>query len=104
VTLGSSLRPVKAGFGPSDAFSVVEWLAKISSRHIDRAFEVLAAVLTNPRVDPWSYMTQREPIRAVLKEDLPKGTTDTIAQVYEVIGFLSSIGESSYLIRSSGTE
>jgi hypothetical protein len=60
----------------------------------------------NPRVDQWAYMTQREPIRAVLSEGLSHGTQDTIAKVHELVGFLSSINETSCidLIRSSAAE
>jgi hypothetical protein len=91
------LRMLKAGFVPTDAFSVVKWLQKIASRHVDRAVEVLAALLRHPRVDQWAYMTQREPIRAVLNEGLAKGTAKTVACVHEAVSFLASIGETSYL-------
>jgi hypothetical protein len=35
------LRMLAAGFVPTDAYSVVEWLEKIAPRHIDRAVEVM---------------------------------------------------------------
>jgi hypothetical protein len=90
-------RMLKAGFVPNDAFNVVEWLHKIAPRHVDRAVEVLSALLRNPRVDQWAYMTQREPIRSVLGEGLARGTAKTVERVHELVSFLSSIGESSYL-------
>jgi hypothetical protein len=100
------LRMLETGFVPTDAFSVVEWTQKIVSRHIDRAVEVLAALLSHPRVDRWAYMTQREPIRAVLIEGLAKGTPRTIARAHELISILASIGEASYLdlVRPSAAE
>jgi len=97
---------LQAGFVPTDAFSVVDWLAKIAPRNVDRAVEILSALLRNPHVDQWAYMTQREPIRAVLSEGLLRGTQDTIAKVHELIGFLSSINETGYidLIRQPAAE
>jgi hypothetical protein len=86
-----------AGFVPTDAYSVVEWLEKIAPRHIDRAVEVMQALLRSPRIDRWAYMTERKPIRAVLGEGLARGTAETINRANEIIGFLASIGETSYL-------
>jgi hypothetical protein len=97
---------LQAGFAPTDAFSVVDWLAKIAPRNVDRAVEILSALLRNPHIDQWAYMTQREPIRTVLAEGLARGTQDTIAKVHELIGFLSSINETGYidLIRPPAAE
>ena len=97
---------LQAGFVPTDAFSVVDWLARIAPRNVDRAVEILSALLRNPRVDQWAYMTQHEPISTVLAEGLAHGTQDTIAKVHELIGFLSSINETGYidLIRPSAAE
>jgi hypothetical protein len=91
------LSMLKSGFAPSDAFSVVEWLRNIAPRHVDRAVEVMAALLRHPRVDQWAYMTQREPIRVVLSEGLARGTPATIKRVEGIIGVLSTLGETSYL-------
>jgi hypothetical protein len=57
-------------------------------------------------VDQWAYMTQREPIRVVLGEGLARGTPETIQRVHEIVGFLSTLGETSYLdlIRASAAE
>jgi hypothetical protein len=94
---------MNAGFVPTDAFSVVARLQKISSRHADQAVAVLQALLTNPLVDRWAYMTQREPIRDVLSAGLTGGTPETVARAKELISFLSTIGETSYieLVRNS---
>jgi len=91
------LRMLAAGFVPTDAYGVVEWLKKIAPRHVDRAVEVMQALLRSSRIDRWAYMTEREPIRAVLSEGLERGAAETIQRVNETIGFLSSIGETSYL-------
>ena len=60
------IRMLRAGFAPTDAYSVVEWLGKVAPRHVDRAAEALALLLRDPHVDQWAYMTHRDPIRVVL--------------------------------------
>jgi hypothetical protein len=91
------LRMLEAGFAPNDAFSIVEWLQQITSRHLDRAVEVLTALVRHPRVSPWAYVTQREPIRAVLSAGLAEGAPQTVERVHELVSFLSTVGETSYL-------
>jgi hypothetical protein len=91
------LEMLRAGFVPTDAFNVVDWLAKIAPPNVDRAVEILSALLRNPRVDQWTYMTQQEPIRTVLAEGLAHGIQETISKVHELIGFLSSINETGYI-------
>jgi hypothetical protein len=88
---------LRAGFAPSDAYSVVEWLGEVAQRHVDRAAEVLALLLRHPDVDQWAYMTHRDPIRIVLLEGLTKGADETVRRVQDTISYLSSIGETSYL-------
>lgn len=61
---------LQAGFMPADAYSVVDWLAKIASRNVDLVVGILSALLRNPLVDQCAYMTQREPIRTVLAKAL----------------------------------
>ena len=100
------LSMLKSGFAPTDAFSVVEWLGNIAPRYVDRAVEVMAALLRHPRVDQWAYITQREPIRLVLGEGLARGTPATVQRVQEIIGFLSTLGDTNYLdlVRASVAE
>jgi hypothetical protein len=88
---------LQADFLPTDVFSVVDWLAKIASRNVDRAVEILSGLLWNPRIDQWTYMTQQEPIRTVLAGGLAHGTQETVSKVHELIGFLSSINETGYI-------
>jgi hypothetical protein len=57
---------------------------------------VLAALLPNPHVKRYEYLTQTGPLRALLQEGR-KGTVGTIRRVEEVVSFLASIGETSYL-------
>jgi hypothetical protein len=100
------LAMLQAGFVPTDAFSVVDWLAKIAPRNVNRAVEILSALLRNPRVDQWAYMTQREPIRAILSEGISHGNEQTNTKVHDLVSYLASINETSYLdlIRPSATD
>jgi hypothetical protein len=91
------LDVMQAGFSPTDAFNVVTRLEKIAVRYPDQAVAVLQALLTNPRVDRWAYMTQREPIRDVLSAGLTRGTAETAIRATGLISFLSTIGETSYI-------
>jgi hypothetical protein len=72
---------LQAGFAPTDAFSIVDWLAEIAPRNVDHAVEILSALLQSRYIDQWGYMTQREPIRSVLTEGLARGTQNTIGKV-----------------------
>jgi hypothetical protein len=100
------LALLQARFIPTDAFHVVDWLANIASRSVDDAVEILSALLRHPLLDQWIYITQREPIRAVLSEGLSHGTEETVARIQGLISYLSSIGETSYLdlLRPSAAE
>ena len=88
---------MSAGFAPADAFSVVERLNKMSENHPDRALTVLSALLRHPRIDRWAYATQRDAIRAILSAGINSGRPETCAIAEELIGFLSTIGETSYI-------
>ncbi len=91
------IQMLNGGFIPSQAYSVIEWLSKVSPRHRDRAVEVLGALLHDQRVDRWDYITQRDAIRNILSEGLASGITETIDRVRELVSFLATIGETSFL-------
>jgi hypothetical protein len=103
---GQLLAMLKAGFAPSEAYAVVGWIEKAVPQNVDRAIELLAALLTHPNIDHWAYASQRESIRAVLSQGLDAGSQQTIARAQDLIGFLSSVGETSYLdlIRPTAAE
>ena len=85
----------RSGFAPSSAYSVVDWLAKISASHADRAVEVLEALVTNPGTD--RYMGQEQSIRTILVAGQTRGAPATIERVGEVVSYLASIGQTGYL-------
>ena len=85
----------RSGFAPSSAYSVVDWLAKISVSHADRAVEVLEALVTNPGTE--RYMGQEQSIREILVAGQTLGTPATIERVGEVVSYLASLGQTGYL-------
>lgn len=89
------LRMTRSGFSPSITHNVVEWLAKVSETHVDRAVEVLEALVTSPGVD--RYMGKEQSIRTILTGGHTRGTSTTIGRVGEVVSFLASIGQTFYL-------
>jgi hypothetical protein len=86
-----------AGLAPSSGYAVVDWLGKITAGYPDKSVEVLGALLTSPRVDHWTYTTHRDSIRLVLKTGLTQGLPPTAERAKELVSFLATIGESSYL-------
>jgi hypothetical protein len=88
---------LKAGFVPTDVFSVVDRLHKMLANHADQAVAVLSALLKSPPVERAAYVTQREFIRAILKAGLESVAAETRKLAEELIGFLSTIGETSYI-------
>ena len=91
------LRMVNGGFAPKSGYTITGWLGKIATAHPDRCVEVLNALLTSPKLDRWTYVAYRDSIELVLKTGLTLGTPATVERDKELISFLSTIGESSYL-------
>jgi hypothetical protein len=87
----------EAGFAPSEPYSVIDRLSRISARLPDRAAEVFAALIKNPRFDQWVYMTHSAGVRAILENGIATGSPVTLWHVAEAINYLSAMGDSSYL-------
>ena len=87
----------EAGFAPTDSYNVIDRLSKVSARLPDRAAEVLAALVKNPRFDRRVYMAQSPDIRTILENGRTKGSPATGLFVTETINYLAAMGDSSYL-------
>ncbi len=85
------------GLVPSNGYHTVEWLAKISARHVDRAVEVLFGLVQHAEKMRWIYMTDRAPIRSILREGRDRGNAETARRVSHIVSHLASFGEVSYL-------
>ena len=91
------IKMLRSGFAPTHAYDVVQWLAKACDTDVDRATEVLEALLTNPNIDQWVYVGQDQSIRAILTAGRARGKPVTIKRVEEIVSFLASIGQPGYL-------
>jgi len=54
------------GFAPTQPYSVMERLQKLSPSFPDRAAQVLSALVKNRRFNKWVYMTQAAGVRLIL--------------------------------------
>jgi hypothetical protein len=88
---------LQCGFAPGSLFSVIDWLAKLCPLHVDRVVDVFAAIVQDPRANRCNYLTQKEAIRSILNEGRTNGTAATIERVREIVSFLASMRETSYL-------
>jgi hypothetical protein len=91
------LRMLRSGFVPALAYNVVEWLAKVHETHVDRAIEVLEALVTNPNADQWIYVGQDRSIRTLLTVGQSSRVAATVNRVAELVSFLALNGQPGYL-------
>jgi hypothetical protein len=87
----------EAGFAPTDGYSVMDRLSKISVEHPDRAAEVLSVLVKNPHFDRWIYLTQKAALRTIMQNGLTTRSPDTAARVAETINYLAALGDTDYL-------
>jgi hypothetical protein len=86
-----------AGFAPSQPYSVMDRLAKMSPNFPDRAAETLAALVKNQRFDRWVYMSQSAGMRTIFVNGLAGGSPTAAAAVTEAINYLAAMGDTGYL-------
>jgi hypothetical protein len=95
--LDQMLKMLSGGYAPSSGYTVVEWLAKVSTDDAARSIDVLELLLRNPHIDHWTYTTHKESVRTILLAALNSGIPEASAKAEATIGFLASIGETEYL-------
>jgi hypothetical protein len=86
-----------AGFGPSMAFNVVSWLAKVCEQDIDKSSQILERLIDHRVVGHDTLLTQREAIRCILSGALACGRLDVIERANRIISVLATKGETDYL-------
>lgn len=86
-----------AGFGPSMAFNVVNWLAKNCKQDIEKSARILEQLIDRKDVGQDTLLTQREAIRCVIAEALASGRPGLRDLVNRVISVLATKGETDYL-------
>jgi hypothetical protein len=87
----------EAGFAPTDPYSMMDRLVELSPTYPDRAADVLAALVKNPRFDRYVYMTQSAAVRTILENGLATKSIATVSAVAEIINYLSTLGDTSYV-------
>lgn len=87
----------EAGFAPTESYSVMDRLAKMSPNFPDRAAETLAALVKNQHFDRWVYMGQSVGIRTIFVNGLATGSAATASVITEAINYLATLGDTGYL-------
>jgi hypothetical protein len=91
------LAMADVGFAPSEPYSVLDHLSKLSTEHPERAVEVLTALVKNPKFDRWVYMTQQKAVRQILENGLESGAEQARLFATETISPLAALGDGGYL-------
>jgi hypothetical protein len=91
------LAMAASGFAPSEPYSVLRHLAKLSAEHPVHAVEVLAALAKNPRFDRWVYMTQQAEVRLILANGIASGSDQGRSLAAETVNYMAALGDGSYL-------
>ncbi|MBB5053476.1 hypothetical protein HNQ36_003476 [Afipia massiliensis] len=87
----------EGGFAPTESYSVMDRLEKISPNFPDLAAQTLAALVKNQHFDRWVYMTQSAGMRTIFVNGLATASPKTAAAVSEAINYLVAIGDTGYL-------
>jgi hypothetical protein len=88
---------LNAGFGPPDAFGVIDNLAKLLPDQIDKVVEVTNLLVRQPNVQTWILASQDRSLRSILVEGKKSPTPGTAATVKEIVSYLASRGNPSFL-------
>ncbi len=91
------LAMLNAGFAPNDAIGVIDNLAKLLPERIDKVVEVTNLLVRQPRVQAWIFAAQDQSLRTILVEGKKSPTPGTAATVKEIVSYLASRGNPSFL-------
>jgi hypothetical protein len=91
------LAMLKAGFAPNDAMGVIDNVAKLLPDRIDKVVEVTNLLVRQPRVQAWIFAFQDQSLRTILVEGKKSPTPATAATVKEIVSYLASRGNPSFL-------
>ena len=91
------LLTLNAGFGPTDAMGIIDNLAKQVPGEIDKVVEITKALVRQPRVEAWIFTSEAQSLRKILVEGKRSSSPSTVAAVKEIVSYLSSRGNTSFL-------
>ena len=95
--MDQALAMADAGFVPTDPYSVLARLEKLSAQYPDRAAEVLTALVKNPHFDRWTYSSQTASLRTIMQNGLATRSPETETRVAEAINYFAAFGDTGYL-------
>jgi hypothetical protein len=93
---------LNAGFAPNDGIGVIDKLAERIPSGTDEVVEAVRALVRHPEVQPWIFGTQEQSLRKILSEGKASSSPITVASVKEIISFLSSRGNPTFLDLDDG--
>ena len=88
---------LKAGFEPTDPFSVVDNLSKLLPEHVDKIATVTNALVRQPKANGWLFAAQDDALRQILSEGKMSANPGTTAVVKDIVNYLSSRGNTAFL-------
>jgi hypothetical protein len=91
------LITLNAGLGPTDAMGVIDNLAKQAPDKIDKVIEITKALVRQPRIEAWIFASEGQSLRQILLEGKKSASPLTVAAVKEIVSYLSSRGNTSFL-------
>ncbi len=91
------LLMLNAGFAPNDGLGIVDKLAEHIPDKIDHVVEITKVLVRRPEMDSWILVSQAVSLRKILVEGKRSDSPMTRASIQEIISYLSSRGNSSFL-------
>jgi hypothetical protein len=91
------LLTLNAGLGSTDAMGIIDNLAKQVPEEIDKVVEITKALVRQPKVEAWVFASEGQSLRKILVEGKKSPSPLTVATVKEIVSYLSSRGNTSFL-------
>ena len=91
------LLTMNAGFGPNDPMGIIDNLARQLPENIDEVMEITKALVRQPKVQTWIFASEGDSLRKILLEEKKSSSPLTVAAVKEIVSYLSSRGNTSFL-------
>jgi hypothetical protein len=88
---------LNADLGPTDAMGVIDKLVDQVPEHVNTVVEIVSALVKQPRVQAWIFASEGHSLRTILSEGKNSPSPLTKATVKEIVSYLSSRGNSSFL-------
>jgi hypothetical protein len=88
---------LNAGFAPNDGLGILDKLAEHIPGQINQVVEITKALVKRREMDSWILVSQAEALRRILIDGKQSDSPITRESVQQIISFLSSRGNTSFL-------